>query len=134
MSYYERVDRVISARPSPALAYLVLAVIGLQSLLRIGAPGFAAWSFEHAHLSVDGRAHAHVHPWDRGALSGGSQQPDGPARTVSVPSSEVSSAVVALPAAIVLIALSGAFFVANSLGAPAYRGVVPLPVTPPPRG
>lgn len=126
-------SRAIHARHLSLLGYLVLAAMGLRLLLSIGAPGFAAWSLDHAHLSLDGRAHPHVHAWER--TSGpGTAEPSAPPLTQPAPASEVSATVVALPAVVVLLVLSGAFFLATSPGRPRYLGLRSLPATPPPRG
>lgn len=122
-----------SERPSQTLAYLALAALGLQLLLGIAAPGVAAWSPAHAHITLDGRPHAHTHAWDGVAL--GTAEAGATAQTESAPSYERGLATaVALPGAIVLLALVGAFFLAQSLASPIARGFALVPTPPPPRG
>lgn len=122
-----------SGRPSQTLAYIALAALGLQLLLGIAAPGLAAWSPAHTHITLDGRPHAHAHAWDGAAL--GASEGGATSQTESAPSYERGLAMaVALPAALVLLAITGAFFLAHPLASPLARGIVLVPTPPPPRG
>lgn len=126
-------------RPSAALAYVALGAIALQIALSLTAPGFAAWSPAHAHITLDGRDHAHVHPWDT-TPSTESRIPghegDNHSQSEAAPSRDlgVAGAAIALPAAALLIALAGLVVLARLLTAPVLRDVAFIPATPPPRG
>lgn len=123
---------ITSARPAPALAYLVLVALSLHLLLGIVAPGVAAWSPGHAHVSLDGRAYPHSHAWDREPTFPGDT--DEHSRTRSAPSNEGDSTVaLALPAAIILVTLAGAFFLTRETGQPRFRSISAVPATPPPQ-
>jgi hypothetical protein len=122
-----------SGRPSQTLAYLALAALGLQLLLGIAAPELAAWSPAHTHITIDGRPHAHTHAWDGAAL--GVSEAGENSQAESAPSYERGLAMaVALPAAFVLLAIAGAFFLAQTLASPITRGFAVVPTLPPPRG
>ncbi len=126
-------------RPSAALACVALAAIALQIALSLTAPGFATWSPAHTHITLDGRDHAHAHPWDA-APSTESRIPgregDGHSRSEAAPSRDlgVAGASIALPAAALLLALAGLVVLARLLTAPVLRDIAFIPATPPPRG
>jgi hypothetical protein len=121
-----------SARPAPALAYLVLVALSLHLLLGIVAPGIAAWSPGHAHVSLDGRVYPHSHAWDSGSASPGDS--DEHSRTKSAPSNEGDSTVsLALPTSIILVTLAGAFVLTRETGLPRFRSISTVPTTPPPQ-
>lgn len=128
-----------SNRPSATLACLALAALAFQIALSISAPGVAAWSPAHAHATLDGRDHAHVHPWD-GAPSAPSRIPgheaDNHSQSEPVPARDLgmAGAAVALPAAAVLLSMAGMAVLARLAAVPAFRGVAFVPATPPPRG
>ena len=121
------------------LAYVALAVLALQIALGIAAPGFAAWSPAHSHVTLDGRDHAHAHPWDV-ALGAQSRIPgheaDDHSQSESTPSRDfgIAGAAIALPAAVLLLATAGVAVLARLVATPAYRGAAFVPATPPPRG
>lgn len=124
-------NRAAPSRPSPALAYLALAALGLQLLLGVAAPGFAAWSPTHSHVSLDGRIHAHVHAWEHAPASDAA----GPSQTEAAPANEGGiTTAVALPAALALVAIAGALVLARVPAVSGYRAIPSLPATPPPRG
>ncbi len=111
---------------------MVLSALSLHLLLGIVAPGLAAWSPGHAHVSLDGRVYPHSHAWDSGSASPGDS--DEHSRTRSAPSNEGDSTVsLALPAAIILVTLAGAFFLTRETGLPRFRSVPAMPATPPPQ-
>lgn len=126
-----------SPRPSAALACLALAAIAFQVALSLTAPGLAAWSPAHAHVSLDGRDHAHVHAWD-GLTSGtgAARQATGRPQSEPAPSTDLglAGAAIALPAALGLLAIAGVALAARPEAAPALRGIALVPVAPPPRG
>ncbi len=129
-----------SSRPSHTLAYLALAALALQIALSITAPGLAAWSPAHAHITLDGRDHPHTHAWERPALGLQTRIPgheaDNHSQSEPAPSSDVggAGAAIALPVAEVLLALAGMTLLTRLLTAPQLFGVAFAPVTPPPRG
>lgn len=128
-----------SNRPSPALAYAALAALAFQIALSLTAPGLAAWSPGHGHLTLDGRDHPHVHAWEP-APSAQSRVPgheaDNHSQSEPAPASDlgVAGATVALPAAVVLLAVAGLAVLARLVTVPAFPGVAFVPATPPPRG
>ena len=130
-----------SGRPSATLAYVALAVLAFQIALGITAPGFAAWSPAHSHVTLDGRDHAHAHPWDV-ALGAQSRIPgheaDDHSQSESAPAPSrdfgIAGAAIALPAAVLLLTMAGIAFLARLVATPVFRGAAFVPATPPPRG
>ena len=129
-----------SNRPSVTLAYLALAALAFQIALSISAPGVAAWSPAHSHITLDGRDHTHVHAWERLVLGAQSRIPEHEAddhpRSEPAPSSDlgVAGGAIALPAVVALLAMAGLVVLARLDTVPAFRGAAFVPVTPPPRG
>lgn len=126
-------------RPSATLAYLALAALAFQIALSISAPGVAAWSPSHAHITLDGRDHSHLHVWDRplGVPAPTSEhQADDHPRSEPAPANDlgVAGGAIALPVAVALRSTPGLAVLARLSSIPALRDAIPLPATPPPRG
>ncbi|RJQ11703.1 MAG: hypothetical protein C4558_02990 [Dehalococcoidia bacterium] len=118
---------------------MALAAIALQIALSLTAPGFAAWSPAHAHITLDGRDHAHVHVWEPTASAQNripGHEADNHAQSVPAPSRDlgVAGAAIALPAAVILFATAGVAVLTRLAAAPLLRAAAPVPITPPPRG
>ncbi|MBM4410474.1 MAG: hypothetical protein FJ037_03960 [Chloroflexi bacterium] len=125
-------------RPSSTLAYLALAAIVLQIALSLTAPGFAAWSPAHTHITLDGRDHAHVHPWD--ATPGTenripADEGDNHSQSEAAPSRDlgVAGAAIAILAVVLLVAMAGLVVLARLIIEPVLREIASTPATPPPR-
>lgn len=126
-------------RPSATLAYLALAALAFQIALSISAPGVAAWSPSHAHITLDGRDHSHLHVWDHplGVPAPISEhQVDDHPRSEPAPASDlgVAGGAIALPVAIALRSTPGLAILASLSSVLTLRGALPRPATPPPRG
>ncbi len=126
-------------RPSATLAYLALAALAFQIALSISAPGVAAWSPSHTHITLDGRDHSHLHAWERAMRLPApiaEHQGDDHPRSEPAPASDlgVAGGAIALPAAAALRSTPGLAVLARLIGVPALRDAIPLPATPPPRG